>query len=168
MLDNIYILRDIINIAGGHIVGRKKLQKIIYIIQQLCNPFNNPYEYRWNYYGVFSEELASEIHTGKVFGIFGENYIDEYGYRTYVIEVIDSSNLSDIEKNKQLKSIVEFLVSKEPRVLEVISSIMYFQSRGLDKLEIEKKLNELKGHLSSFFECAFTAQEELQILMGEV
>ncbi len=165
MLDDIYVLRDIINISGGKIEGRKKIQKIIYIIQQLSSPFSNPYEYRWNYYGVFSEELASEIHMGQAFGILGESYKEEYGYRTYIIEATDSSNSSDIGANVQLNNVIRFLASKEPRILEVISSIMYFQNKGLDKEEVENKLRELKGHLSAFFEEAFDAHTELVGLM---
>lgn len=167
MLDNIYILRDIINISGGQIVGRKKIQKIIYIIQQLCNPFNNPYEYRWNYYGVFSDELSSEINMGQAFGILGESYREEYGYRTYIIEAIDYANASGIERNSQLKNITEYLAAKEPRILEVLSSIIFFENKGLNRQEINNKLQELKDHLSPFFEEAFDAHSELMKLKAD-
>ncbi len=165
MLEKIYMVRDIINLSGGKIKGRKKVHKIIYITQQLANPFSKPYEYRWNYYGVYSDELATELNVGQLFGILRENYQEDYGYRTYTIEAVDRSNSSGIEKNDQMKKLIPYLADKESRVLEVLSSIMFFKNRGLAGKELKNKLYDFKGHLAPFFDEAFNAYSELTQLM---
>ncbi|TYO96608.1 hypothetical protein [Desulfallas thermosapovorans] len=161
MLENIYMVRDIINLAGGQIKGRKKMQKIIYILQQLAKPFRKPYEFRWNFYGVYSDELASELNVGEIFGILRERCLEEHGYRTFIIETVDNSNASGIEKDEQVKQLVTYLAAKESRVLEVLSSIIFFKDQGYADAALEEKLHVFKGHLASFFDEAFTTYNEL-------
>ncbi|MFZ5753023.1 MAG: hypothetical protein ACOY3J_02185 [Bacillota bacterium] len=165
MLENIFALRDVISMCGGKIRGRKKIQKIIYILQELSDPPLKPYQFKWNYYGVYSEELANDLSVGESFGILKENEEEEYGYRTYIIEAVDSSNPTRLCRDQNLKSIVQYLSQQETRVLEVLSSIIFFKNEGLDGEELKGKLHTFKGHLAAFFDQAFAAYDELfQIL----
>lgn len=166
-LSNVFILRDLINFGGGQIEGRKKIHKIVYIIQQLANPFQPPYEFRWNYYGVYSEDLAGELSIGEFFGILRETPIMEYGYRTYAIEVADETNHSVIAGDERLKRLVAYLNSKEPRLLEVLSSIMFFENEGLKGEAINEKLYAYKGHLAEFFDEAYRVYEELKAMLTQ-
>ena len=71
-MDNVFILRDVISLGGGQVLGRKKLQKIVYIMQEFMGIFDPPFKYRWNYYGVYSYDLAAALDVGKFFDIFTE------------------------------------------------------------------------------------------------
>ncbi len=53
-----------------------------------------------------------------------------------------------------------YLNSKEPRLLEVLSSILYFKKQDYSKDEIDALLHEYKGHLTDFFEQAYIDLEK--------
>ncbi len=164
MVNNIYTIRDIIALAGGKITGRKKIQKMIYILEQIVGVFDKPHQFRWNYYGVFSEELASELNLGEAFGVLKENEQQEYGYRTYHIEAVypDSNNPAYPKKDTLPIGLIKYLNAKEPRELEIISSIIYFENQGLNEHEIKERLYTFKSHLENFFEQGFKAYDEIK------
>ncbi|NWN94951.1 MAG: YwgA family protein, partial [Bacillus sp. (in: Bacteria)] len=58
------MLEDHVKIMGalaisGEIVGRKKLQKMIYIAKKLSFPFQEKFEF--HFYGPYSEELTLKV-----------------------------------------------------------------------------------------------------------
>lgn len=161
-LDNVFMLRDVVKLGGEQIKGRKKMQKIIYILQQLVNPFEPPFKFKWNYYGVYSDELAGELGIGEFFGILKEKPIMEYGYQTYAIVAVDDSNPTRIASNEQVKSLITSLNDKEPRLLEVLSSILYFENEGLTEDKINDQLLAYKGHLKEFFDEAYNVYKEIK------
>lgn len=165
MLDNIFALRDVISMCGGKIRGRKKIQKIVYILQELADLPLKPYQFKWNYYGVYSEELANDLGVGESFGILKEHEDEEYGYRTYIIEAVDFSQPTLLSSDRKLKDIVQYLSQQETRVLEVLSSIIFFRNEGYDGEELKGKLTTFKGHLAAFFDQAFKAYDELSQLL---
>jgi len=154
-LNDVLVLRDMISLGGGQIIGRKKMQKIVYIAQKFSNPFNVPLAYKWNYYGVYSDELTSKLRIGQFFKIFEEIPVMDYGYQSYAIRVKDNTEKTHAINNNVLKELMQHLNSKEPRLLEVISSIIYFKNEGLTEEEIDLRLREFKGHLEKFFAPAY-------------
>lgn len=163
-MNNIFILKDLISLGGGQIKGRKKMQKIVYIIQELKNPFKPSFKFEWNYYGVYSDELANELRIGEFFNIVKETPIEEYGYHSYAIETVNDTvtKSTPIKENIQLGELMKFLNSKEARVLEVLSSIIFFKQKGFSKEEAKDKLFEFKGHLEGFFDEAYDVLEKLK------
>lgn len=162
-MNNVFVLRDMINLCGGQVIGRKKMQKIVYIVQEFANPFELPFEYKWNYYGVYSNDLTDELRIGQFFKIFEETPVKEHGYQSYAIKVKDNTEPTDAIRNKLLGELMRFLNSKEPRLLEVISSIVFFEKEGFSQDEINSRLLEFKGHLKEFFDDAYDA---LEIIKG--
>lgn len=61
---------------------------------------------------------------------------------------------------------VAYLNSKEPRLLEVVSSIIFFEKEGYKGEEIDEKLSAYKGHLAEFFDEAYRTYRELQDMLG--
>ena len=110
-MNNIFILKDLISLGGGQIKGRKKMQKIVYIIQELKNPFKPSFKFEWNYYGVYSDELANELRIGEFFNIVKETPIEEYGYHSYAIETVNDTvtKSTPIKENIQLGELMKFL-----------------------------------------------------------
>lgn len=155
-------LRDLVKLCGGEIVGRKKMQKIVFIIQECVDPFEPSFEYRWNYYGVYSTDLSSELEIGQFFKILQETPVNEHGYQSYAITVIDEVEATPLMENEKLKSLAEFLNAQESRLLEVISSIIFFRKQGYSPEEEKAQLAALKGHLSDFFEEAYSVLEKIE------
>ena len=166
-LNNILILRDIINLGGGQVTGNKKMHKIVFIIQEFTNYFNPPFEYKWNYYGVYSDELTSKLRIGRFFKIFEEIPVREYGYQSYAIRVKDNTEPTHAMDSDVIKELMQFLNSKEPRLLEVISSIIYFRNEGLTREEVDLRLLEFKGHLEKFFDKAYDDLIEINSMISK-
>lgn len=164
-MNNIFILKDLVNLGGGQVMGRKKMQKIIYIIQEkFGNLFEPSFEFKWNFYGVYSDELASELSIGEFFNIFRETPVKRYDYLSYAIEVVDETvtETTFITQNEQLNKLMQFLNDKESRLLEVLSSIIFFRGKGFSVEEIECELFKFKGHLREFFDDAYVALGEVE------
>ncbi|MFA5536977.1 MAG: hypothetical protein WDA53_07400 [Bacillota bacterium] len=143
------------------------MQKIVYIVQEFVNPFNPPFEYKWNYYGVYSEELAGEVNIGEFFNIFKETPVIEYNYQSYAIEIPGDAEMTGAEQNVLLGSLMAFLNDQEPRLLEVLSSIIFFEKKGLSEEEINAQLLKFKGHLHEFFDDAYEALEKIKEILSK-
>ncbi len=61
---------QLIDYLGGSIEGRKKLQKLVYLIQHKGGPFKEVFQY--HLYGPFSEQLANELEEMRGFGLVEE------------------------------------------------------------------------------------------------
>ena len=53
------LLPDLIRAAGGQIVGRVRLQKLLYLLDQLG--LASGFEFTYHHYGPYSEELSEAI-----------------------------------------------------------------------------------------------------------
>lgn len=166
-MNNIFILKDLIDLGGGQIMGRKKIQKIIYIIQEMKNPFQPPFEFKWNYYGVYSDELADELSVGEFFNIIQETPVVEYDYRSYAIETVEETmtEATFIKEDTQLRKLIQFLNGKESRLLEVLSSIMFFEKKGFTDEEVRNEVFRFKGHLREFFDDAYNVLNEIKVMV---
>ena len=56
----------LIEAAGGEIVGKVRLQKIVYLLDQMG--LNSGFSYEYHHYGPYSEELAEQVDDDVVFG----------------------------------------------------------------------------------------------------
>lgn len=52
--------------AGGEIVGKIRLQKIVYLLDQIG--LNSGFSYEYHHYGPYSEELAEQVEDDVIFG----------------------------------------------------------------------------------------------------
>jgi len=55
-----------IDAAGGQVVGKVRLQKLVYLLDQLGVPTG--FSFTYHHYGPFSEELAESVEDDVVFG----------------------------------------------------------------------------------------------------
>lgn len=142
MLNNHAKLMQFFSIAQ-EVTGRKKLQKMIYILQKCNIPFEE--KYAFHVYGPYSEELTLRVEElcnltfidevkedkGNYFQYHyhitdrGKNFLEEFG--------LDMPDMSD--KVDQLKS-------KSARFLELVATMLYFDD--LTKSEVEAKIHQVK------------------------
>ena len=57
---------SLVTAAGGEIVGKVRLQKIVYLLDQLG--LNSGFSYEYRHYGPYSEDLADEVEGDRIFG----------------------------------------------------------------------------------------------------
>ena len=142
---------DFIATAEG-VTGRKKLQKMIYIMKKMDIPFQEKYEF--HIYGPYSEELTARVHELCDMGFLSEALEDKGSYVQYKYSVTEEGQ----EFRKVLgKSVLdnpltaEKLNAKSGRFLELTATLLYFDN--LKREEQIDKLHVVKGKLN------FTAEE---------
>lgn len=125
------------------VIGRKKLQKMIYILQVCGFPFEE--KYHFHFYGPYSEELSLRMEELCNLGFIEENKEDKGNYTQYTYDVtsegVDFSHqfelaMPDFSEHAQL------LQAESSRFLELVATMVYFHD--LSKDMVEKKVRDVK------------------------
>lgn len=122
-------LLGLLRAAGGVVDGRKKLQKIVYLIQQKGGPLAETFQY--HLYGPFSEQLANEIEEMRSFGL-----VDEEEKRTaqgqtryeYSLTKVGERLLASMGAGDRLepfKELIGELATMDGRKLELMATALY-------------------------------------------
>ena len=151
-------LADIINATGGEVVGKKKLQKLIYLAQE--KGLYLGYDFEYYSHGVFCADVEADLRIAENFGVLSQEVTGEYGNPVRV-SVVDKkacpSKSVDAQELKGLK-LVEDLSKESARTLEVLSTIVYLTNAGYKGAIRDAHLKRLKGHLPEEF---FTKAKDL-------
>lgn len=172
LLDNIYTIRSVIDLAGGQI-EKFKVQKIVYILQELICLFDRAYDFKWHYYsGVYSRELAIELRLGEKFKFFKEIIEEKDGYLTSYFKANESLDVSYFEKqiknNEKIKELIEYLNMKTIQELETLTFIIYFKKDGLNDQEIREKFFSLRIYLKEFLKEAFNSYNKINEMFNKI
>ncbi|GMB09840.1 hypothetical protein EDD69_10296 [Thermolongibacillus altinsuensis] len=130
--------------AVGEIVGRKKLQKMIYIAKKIDFPFYEKFDF--HFYGPYSEELTLRIEELCNLGFLHEVKEKKGGYYQYRYMLTESGEefLSHYELDMpHLEDCLRDMNEQSARFLELVSTILYFED--LSKEEIKEKVFTLKS-----------------------
>ncbi|MED4534810.1 YwgA family protein [Metabacillus fastidiosus] len=130
--------------SSGEIIGRKKLQKMIYIAKKMNYPFYE--KYNFHFYGPYSEELTLRVEELCNLGFLSETKEKKGGYIQYRYSLTDDGNefLSHYNLNMPtLPSCVQNLNEQNSRFLELVSTVLYFGE--LDREEVTEKVFTLKS-----------------------
>lgn len=137
---------DFISTAEG-VTGRKKLQKMIYIMKKMGVPFQEKYEF--HIYGPYSEELTARIEELCDIGFISEQLEDKGSYVQYKYEVTkEGMDFRNILEKPVLEDAAQAakLNSKSARFLELTATLLYFDD--LERKEQIEKLHAVKGKLN--------------------
>lgn len=139
MLDNHAKLMQFFSMAEN-VTGRKKLQKMIYILQKCNIPFEE--KYNFHFYGPYSEELTLRVEELCNLGFLNEVKEDKSNYYQYNYTVTEAGKefLNQFTLSMpNYEEKVEKLKAKSSRFLELVATMFYF-----DHLPIEE--NIIKVH----------------------
>ncbi|PYZ96134.1 hypothetical protein CR205_17365 [Alteribacter lacisalsi] len=128
----------------GEIVGRKKLQKIVYIAKQLDLPFYEKYQFRM--YGPYSEELSVRMEEMRDLGFISEIKEKKSGYHQFRYSLTEQGEefLTIAEHDfPQSKDLWDDLNGQSSRFLELVSTMLYFED--LSKGEVKDKVHTIKA-----------------------
>lgn len=169
-LDDLKLGRVVL--GAGQVDGRVKLQKIVYLLQQMgySLPFD---DFRLHHQGPFSRSLAWATDGLKAMGILDES-IEDLGTDSRTGEKIYQYSYSvvpnwtdrlrdwfDVRGCNGLPPVDEparFLAQHHRATLEVAATKLYLQSEGLTGTLLNSELRRIKGHLGQH---AFDKAEEL-------
>ncbi|WP_430790118.1 YwgA family protein [Virgibacillus flavescens] len=129
--------------VANKVTGRKKLQKMIYILQKCKVPFEEKYQF--HFYGPYSEELTLRMEELCNLGFINEVKEDRSNYYQYNYSITENGQqfleqftLDMPEINDQ----VELLNGKSSRFLELVSTMLYFDDFSRD--EVVEKIYTVK------------------------
>lgn len=130
--------------ASGEIVGRKKLQKMIYIAKKLSFPFQEKFQF--HFYGPYSEELTLRVEELYNLGFIKEVKEKKGGYYQYRYTITENGeefrHLYETEM-PYLKECLTSMNDQNARYLELVSTVLYFDN--LPKEEVVEKINKVKA-----------------------
>lgn len=145
------------------ITGRKKLQKIVHILQS-CG-VNFGFDFRLALYGAYSTDLRCQVEELVACDLVQETPDQATGFPT--------SKFVAMEKLKQaLELLIESMTpewaalaqslnQKSSRDLEGISTVIYLRNNGLTGEALQKQFVAIKPHLEADFSAAEAFAVEL-------
>ncbi|MBB6453901.1 hypothetical protein HNQ94_002352 [Salirhabdus euzebyi] len=126
------------------VVGRKRLQKMIYILKKCNFPFSERYQF--HFYGPYSEELTLRVEELTNLGFLSESKEKKSGYYQYRYGLTDEGkkflNHYDFQLDN-IDGIIEKMNGESSRFLELVSTMMYFE--GMTKEDVEEKVLTVKS-----------------------
>jgi uncharacterized protein YwgA len=136
-------------LVSGEIVGRKRLQKMIYIAKKISFPFQERFQF--HFYGPYSEELTLRVEELCNMGFLDEVKEKKGGYFQYRYSLTDSGK-EFLSLNQMdmpfLQDCLMDMNTKNARFLELVSTVLYFDN--LPKMEVANKVFTLTGSRSDF------------------
>ena len=142
VLENHAKLVKVIASTDG-IIGRKKLQKIIFIMKKLGYRFEE--KFTFHFYGPYSEELSLRMEELTNLGFISEMKEQKSNYYQYRYEVTDRGRQFLEQAPTKLTvddELTALLKNQSSRFLELVSTMLYFDH--LDQEEVNKKVQEVK------------------------
>ncbi|MFC7371595.1 YwgA family protein [Fictibacillus iocasae] len=131
---------------AGEVVGRKKLQKMVFIAKKLNFPFQEKYQF--HFYGPYSEELTLRIEELCNLGFLQEEKEKVSGYSQYRYSLNEEGDRLASSFGKEIAGLGECVrsMNEQPsRFLELVSTIMFFDK--LSKEQVIEKVHIVKAKL---------------------
>jgi len=145
----------------GTLTGRKKLQKMVHLLQRKGVSFDMDYAY--HHYGPYSADLQAEVQEL----VDQELLVEEMKDNTYQYYLTDKGKefLGVLQETKKdafalPNNLMELLMDKSSPFLEVVSTYSYLLDNGYTDEEAIAKLKELKPKLDCYWEDAISFYKE--------
>ncbi|CAM3835017.1 YwgA family protein [Mesobacillus zeae] len=129
--------------VSGEVIGRKKLQKMIYIAKKMNFPFQERFQF--HFYGPYSEELTLRVEELCNMGFLNEVKEKKGGYYQYRYTLTDTGQEFLGVNSIDMPSLGDCLTdinTQSARFLELVSTILFFDD--LPKEEVKEKVHTLK------------------------
>lgn len=130
--------------ASGEIVGRKKLQKMIFIAKKIAFPFQERFQF--HFYGPYSEELTLRVEELCNMGFLKEVKEKKGGYMQYRYSLTDEGREFLSVNETDLPTLEECLTDmneQNARFLELVSTVLFFDELPVE--EVKEKIFTLKA-----------------------
>ncbi|MDQ7032892.1 MAG: hypothetical protein Q9M37_09310 [Desulfonauticus sp.] len=155
-------LRNIASVVAsvGSIKGRKKLQKMIFILKNLGAPFQE--RFKLYYFGPYSVDLQLELEELSLLKIIEEIWDGNLCLYNFKSEEL-KKNFLDNSEVKEYIPVIKELNKTNTSVLELLSTYLYLIRVEENEEIARKKLKIIKPHLYSKFEEALNLWERIRL-----
>lgn len=148
MFSDYGLIARLVDMAGG-IDGRKKLQKLVFILKHVGVPFTE--DFRFHLYGPYSEALAAKVVEMVELGVLTEAKVETpNGFPTYryALKPGHRTALLDPGAYRALdayQDLIEELASMDARRLELLATLLYLRDHGYGVAQLPAKVRDLKA-----------------------
>lgn len=134
------LVADVVRAAGNRIVGRVRLQKMVYLLDQLG--LNSGFKYSYHHYGPYSESLADAVEFAKAFGLIDEetDYRISDGVPFSIFESLKPSGETQVLNRPEMSSAINAMQRYSATVLELAATIHWL----INKEKIQSWQTELE------------------------
>lgn len=129
--------------VSGEVIGRKKLQKMIYIAKKMEFPFQERFQF--HFYGPYSEELTLRVEELCNMGFLDEVKEKKGGYYQYRYTLTEAGQEFLGENSVEMPCLSDCLTDindQNARFLELVSTVLYFDN--LPEAEVREKIQTVK------------------------
>lgn len=129
--------------VSGEVIGRKKLQKMIYIAKKMEFPFQERFQF--HFYGPYSEELTLRVEELCNMGFLDEVKEKKGGYYQYRYTLTEAGQEFLGENSIEMPCLGDCLTDindQNARFLELVSTVLYFDN--LQEAEVREKIQTVK------------------------
>lgn len=166
MFDSAYRLLKLFA-ESAPIKGRKKLQKMVYLLTAAGAPYH--YKYRYHHFGPYSEQLQAEVSELVEKGYLSETNKDS----TYEYAITDKGTML-MERLEQEEGyscfidpkLTEMCARQTPTFLEIASTYAFLVQSGDEPERAREKAMELKHHLADMIDEAVAFYEQITVAGG--
>lgn len=152
--DETQAVANVVDYAGGKMVGRVKMQKIVFFLEAAQVGYGFDYEYR--HYGPYSEQLADAAQRAQFFDLLKEKKErTQWGSEYSIYELSKSFNgelPSTGEKKTEIrKKLIKMANEASSVVLELAATALFLYKEGREEpwaLTDRKKPDKAKDHLT--------------------
>ena len=121
---------SVIVAAGGHIDGRIRLQKLVFLLDKLG--LNSGFSFTYHHYGPFSSDLAGAVDTAKAFGLIHEKFkhreIDGVRYSSFSLgNRLESGAAAGFLSNTRIRGAVDAMKVATSTVLELAATAYWLK-----------------------------------------
>jgi uncharacterized protein len=148
-----------------HVEGRKKLQKLVHILQKAGYSF--PEKFRYSFYGMYSQQLKDELDLLEDDGLISEkgqaNAVGA-GFSFESTPKLDAF-LGEVglKNTPDWAELAKELNRRNAQQLEGISTILFLNELGFDGEHLKQRLVELKPHLEGIYsQCELEARHLIE------
>jgi len=143
---------------AGEVIGRKKLQKMIFIAKKMDVPFSE--RFKFHMFGPYSEELTLRIEELCHLQFLQEVKEDKGGYSQYRYTLTDEGekflSLYSLDMPR-LSELVSKMNGESSRFLELVSTLLYFdelaKEEAIEKVHIVKpKQNFTEAEIANAYQ----------------
>ena len=162
-MDGMLQLANLVRVCGK-VEGRKKLQKIVHILQSTGHPFHEHFSYL--HYGPYSSDVRMELdRLADDLGLLRERKPQsEYEAYSYTAEsqLEELLDVFKIEQEPNWVGLARSLNDESAEFLEAVSTMLFLRDRSFHGNRLEERFKRLKPQLAGRFADALAKADEIK------
>jgi uncharacterized protein len=134
------VVATVLTAAGGEIIGRIRLQKAFYLLEQLG--LNSKFDYEYHHYGPYSRQLDHAVEYGKAFDVIEEHTKRRLsdGASYSIFKTAKSTSLPESDFWKKSPELLKRFNETKMTVLELAATAHFlFHREGITNWQEEIK-----------------------------